>query len=87
LPFGGVIKDKDHVEDRIRRAQKAILNPKTRKARSLEYFLSGDIEETIELGFSTDYVSLQIYGPDIVDLSFVDLPGMSCLFTRKVQLG
>lgn len=29
----------------------------------------------MELTFSTDYVSLQISGPDVADLSFCDLPG------------
>lgn len=73
--FGGVIYNKSDVEDRIRRAQKAILNP----SRPINHFLEGDDEDRGEsqLSFSNNCVSLQISGPDVADLSFVDLPGMS----------
>jgi len=73
-PFGDVITDKSLVEERIRRAQRAILNPKIRKDKGLKYYLNDD-DETMELSFSTDCVSLQISGPDVADLSFCDLPG------------
>ncbi|KAI0740579.1 P-loop containing nucleoside triphosphate hydrolase protein [Earliella scabrosa] len=71
--FGDVIMDKDEVEDRIRRAQRAILNPSTDPKRFLE-----DDEDVLqrELTFSTNTVSLQISGPDVQDLSFCDLPGL-----------
>ncbi|CAA7260359.1 unnamed protein product [Cyclocybe aegerita] len=71
--FGGVIYDKSKVEDRIRRAQKAILNPQ----RSFKDFLDDDegMYDT-ELSFSMNCVSLQISGPDVADLSFCDLPGL-----------
>jgi len=72
--FGDVINDKSEVEDRIRRAQRAILNPKIRKERGANHYLHAD-DENMELTFSTDYVSLQISGPDVADLSFCDLPG------------
>ena len=72
-PFGDVIYDKEEVEDRIRRAQRAILNPSTDPRR----FLDDDDPELIgrELTFSTNSVSLQISGDDVQDLSFCDLPG------------
>lgn len=71
--FGDTILDKAQVEERLRRAQRAILNPST-PARQ---FLTSDDEDTpsAELTFSTNYVSVQISGPDVADLSFCDLPG------------
>jgi hypothetical protein len=71
-PFGPPIYKKEEVEDRIRRAQLAILNPK----RDHRKFLDSDSDDT-DLTFSTNCVSLQISGKDVADLSFVDLPGLS----------
>lgn len=70
--FGPVIYDKGQVEERIRRAQKAILNP----SKPCRQFLvdNEDIQDS-ELTFSSNCVSLQISGPDVADLSFCDLPG------------
>ncbi|KAJ6564726.1 P-loop containing nucleoside triphosphate hydrolase protein [Mycena capillaripes] len=70
--FGEPIFDKSEVEDRIRRAQRAILNP-SKPART---FLEDDDEDAAEVSFSTNYISLQISGPELADLSFVDLPGL-----------
>ncbi|KAJ7027364.1 P-loop containing nucleoside triphosphate hydrolase protein [Mycena alexandri] len=70
--FGDPILDKSKVEDRIRRAQRAILNP----SKSARTFLEDDDEDATEVSFSTNYISLQISGPEIADLSFVDLPGL-----------
>lgn len=72
--FGTTIFNKAEVEDRIKRAQRAILNPnKPRKT-----FLEGDDEDVqdSELSFSNNCVTLQITGPDVADLSFCDLPGL-----------
>ena len=76
--FGSVIYDQSEVEDRIRRAQRAILNPK----KLAKDFLDDEDEEELvsELNFSTNCVSLQISGPEVADLSFCDLPGMSYTF-------
>ena len=73
IPFGPVIMDKKDVEERIRRAQRAILNPST----SYETFLSGPDgdSETKEVSFSKNCVCLELSGPDLTDLSFCDLPG------------
>lgn len=73
--FGDVITRKSDVEERIRRAQWAILNPSERGAKGAKYFLTGD-HHGIELSFSSNFVSLQISGPDVADLSFCDLPGL-----------
>ena len=72
-PFGAVIYEKREVEDRIRRAQRAILNPN----KPLKHFLEEDDEEEFDsqLSFSLNSVTLQISGPDVADLSFCDLPG------------
>ncbi|KAJ3812204.1 P-loop containing nucleoside triphosphate hydrolase protein [Lentinula aff. lateritia] len=72
--FGEVIYNKAEVEDRIRRAQRAILNPHIPRSQ----ILMGDeeINDGRTLTFSSNYVSLQISGPDIADLSFCDLPGL-----------
>ncbi|KAF5353053.1 hypothetical protein D9758_008791 [Tetrapyrgos nigripes] len=75
-PFGPVIVDKSEVEDRIRRAQKAILHPRL----PMSQFLEGDVDEAVDgpnaTKFSSNCVSLKISGPDVADLSFCDLPGL-----------
>lgn len=73
--FGPIIYDKAKVEDRIRRAQRAILNP----SKPSKQFLvdTDDNTQDSELSFSSNCVSLQISGPDVADLSFCDLPGGS----------
>ncbi|THH15705.1 hypothetical protein EUX98_g9424 [Antrodiella citrinella] len=72
--FGEPIFDKELVEERIRRAQRAILNPST----SSRQFLEGVDEDPVDrdLTFSINCVSLQISGNDVADLSFCDLPGL-----------
>ncbi|KAJ7115622.1 P-loop containing nucleoside triphosphate hydrolase protein [Mycena crocata] len=70
--FGDPIFDKAEVEDRIRRAQRAILNP----SKPPRNFLEDDEDDASEVSFSTNYISLQISGPEVADLSFVDLPGL-----------
>ncbi|KAH9917093.1 P-loop containing nucleoside triphosphate hydrolase protein [Amylocystis lapponica] len=74
VTFGDPIADKAEVEERIRRAQRAILNPHT----NYLHILQGDVDTSVdsELTFSMNFVSLQITGRDIADLSFVDLPGL-----------
>ena len=84
-PFGPVITDKEDVEERIRRAQRAILNPTT----SHEHFLlgpDGEPDGKPELSFSKNCVSLELSGPDLTDLSFCDLPGMCSLGTLRSLL-
>jgi hypothetical protein len=67
--FGPTICNKAEVEERIRRAQRAILNPST-EARN---FLQGDDEdpEQQQLKFSNNCVSLQISGRDVGMLAIV----------------
>ncbi|KAF7977729.1 hypothetical protein HWV62_2796 [Athelia sp. TMB] len=72
--FGPTMLDKREVEERIRRAQRAILNPST----PAKEFLHGEDVDPPErqLTFSSNCVSLQISGKDVADLSFCDLPGL-----------
>ncbi|KAJ6578487.1 P-loop containing nucleoside triphosphate hydrolase protein [Mycena capillaripes] len=76
--FGDPISNKAEVEDRIRRAQRAILNP----SKPPRTFLDEDEDDTPEVSFSTNYISLQISGPEVADLSFVDLPGLIASVSR-----
>ncbi|KAG2158748.1 P-loop containing nucleoside triphosphate hydrolase protein [Suillus bovinus] len=75
ISFGSPITDKADVEDRIRRAQRAILNPSINEQKFL-YELEDQTAEQAELSFSKNCVSLEISGKDVADLSFVDLPGL-----------
>lgn len=78
IPFGPIIKDKQQVEERIRRAQRAILRP----SQIPDMFLSGPDEDPDyrELTFSKNCVSLEISGLELTDLSFCDLPGTLFFF-------
>ena len=72
--FGDVITDKKDVEERIRRAQRAILNPSV-KPNTFLLGPDGESDEKPELSFSKNCVCLELSGPDLTDLSFCDLPG------------
>jgi hypothetical protein len=77
IAFGSPITDKADVEDRIRRAQRAILNPSIKSDNFLyDSELDDQSPEDAELSFSRNSVSLEISGKDVADLSFVDLPGL-----------
>jgi len=76
-PFGPPITNKTDVEDRIRRAQRAILNPSINPDKFLyDSELDDQKPEDAELSFSKNSISLEISGKDVADLSFVDLPGL-----------
>ncbi|KAI0302302.1 P-loop containing nucleoside triphosphate hydrolase protein [Multifurca ochricompacta] len=74
IQFGPPMSDKAEVTERIRRAQKAILSP----SAPTDLFLS--VAETdvgaSEMPFSSNCIVLEISGPDITDLNFIDLPGL-----------
>src|SRR5258708_23818888 len=75
FPFGPTIRDPAQVEDRLRRAQLAILNADLDRDGFPGSFLTGNTPEARSVSFSQNCISLKVRGPDIVDLSFVDLPG------------
>ncbi|KAI0657630.1 P-loop containing nucleoside triphosphate hydrolase protein [Cubamyces menziesii] len=74
IVFGDPIYNKSEVEERVRRAQRAILSPSVPH----DAFLANSEGKLPprELSFSTNAVCLQISGPDVQDLSFCDLPGL-----------
>lgn len=79
--FGGLLTEKSEVEMVLRRAQAAVLNPKTERSRFLAMTESelNDLSPRDKKGaipFSQNVVCIDIAGPDLTDLSFVDLPGL-----------
>ncbi|TFK84004.1 hypothetical protein K466DRAFT_239334 [Polyporus arcularius HHB13444] len=80
--FGTRFTEKEDVEPMLRRAQAAILNPTV----PLSHFLDIDIQAlragdtkvpgAKPLAFSRNVICVDLAGPDLVDLSFVDLPGI-----------
>ncbi|KAH7334548.1 P-loop containing nucleoside triphosphate hydrolase protein [Rhizoctonia solani] len=74
IQFGGIITRKADVEDRLRRAQLAILSP----AVESSLFLRDPLPKasSTAVAFSENFVSVEISGPDVTDLSFCDLPGI-----------
>ena len=76
VTFGTAITERHLVEERIRRAQRAILNPNI----PVDHFLADDYDadepaSDSQLTFSRNCIELKISGPDVADLSFIDLPG------------
>ena len=80
--FGEIIYDQGQVAERIRLAQHAIMNP----AIEPEHILNtrSPLHTPDELSFSRNAVVLQISGPDVVELSFTDLPGKTIFSTALV---
>lgn len=79
--FGPQIDDPEIVEIAIRRAQLAILNPSVDAAKFVDYDIpEQEIERPLgsmkQLAFSRNVVVLEISGPEITDLTLVDLPGI-----------
>ncbi|THH32770.1 hypothetical protein EUX98_g1377 [Antrodiella citrinella] len=79
VAFGGVITQKSDVELILRRAQMAILNPTV----ETEHFVNMSVEEMKSaskklamLKFSKNVVCVDLSGPELTDLAFVDLPGI-----------
>lgn len=79
VPFGDPFSDKSQLELMLRRAQTAVLN----QNYDPSYFLDKE-GETLKLlakgakqSFSRNVVCVDINGPGLPDLSFIDLPGTS----------
>jgi len=80
--FGPLLTDESELEDMLRRAQLAILNPSV-SASEFEDFDTSTLAHggtfpgsAGQLQFSSNVVCLDISGPDVTDLSFIDLPGI-----------
>lgn len=74
IPFGSTIDSPSNVCERIRRAQVAVLHPRRDPREFLE---ASYLPENEDGGFSFDSIIVDVEGPDLIDLSFVDLPGTS----------
>ncbi|KAI0759258.1 P-loop containing nucleoside triphosphate hydrolase protein [Trametes elegans] len=80
VPFGDPFTDKGDIELWLRRAQAAILSH--HQKHNPADFLDKDGEDLAELArravnkFSRNVVCVSISGPDLPDLSFIDLPGL-----------
>ncbi|PBK78915.1 hypothetical protein ARMSODRAFT_947905 [Armillaria solidipes] len=76
--FGDLIMKKSQVEPMLRRAQWAVLNPKL----SYEHIFGMSMHEmdhnssNSALRFSRNVVCVDLKGPGLTDLSFIDLPGI-----------
>lgn len=81
-PFGGTITEKSEVELMLRRAQAAVLNPHVAATEFLdmdeETLKSGSHGSERSLQFSRNVVCVDLEGPGLTDLSFIDLPGLHC---------
>ncbi|KAJ7467527.1 P-loop containing nucleoside triphosphate hydrolase protein [Mycena latifolia] len=78
-PFGGIISEKDEVEVMLRRAQLAVLDPRTAIPTIMKMGVE-ELKEKMQDGktasFSKNVVCIDLEGPDLTDLQFVDLPGI-----------
>ncbi|KAJ7472548.1 Dynamin central region-domain-containing protein [Mycena latifolia] len=72
--FGDVIRDKSEVEERLRRAQIAILNPKSKPKKNLNMGITEIRQHSSSLAFPQNVVCVDIAGPQLTHISFVDLP-------------
>ncbi|KAG9075764.1 hypothetical protein FS749_012528, partial [Ceratobasidium sp. UAMH 11750] len=71
ISFGEALKDKGAVQDRIARAQKAVLCPDIDPRR----FLAEDLESRGR-SFTKDTIVVEVFGSELSDLTFIDLPGL-----------
>ncbi|KAG6862119.1 hypothetical protein C0995_005931 [Termitomyces sp. Mi166 len=80
IPFGPVITNKEDVEPTLRRAQVAVLNPHLNPLTVLKTAVIDSAGPTFvskqSLPFSRDTICIDLEGPELTDLSFVDLPGL-----------
>lgn len=79
LAFGEAIIDPKDVEPALRQAQAAVLNPSAPTSGFLgmtDVMLKKRFPQN-ELMFSRNAVCIDLSGPGLVDLAFVDLPGKS----------
>ena len=80
-PFGPLLYDKAELEEMLRRAQLAILNPSLPSSVFEDFdtksLKAGDKPpgSVKQLAFSNDVVCIDLQAPEVTDLSFIDLPG------------
>ncbi|KAJ7766565.1 P-loop containing nucleoside triphosphate hydrolase protein [Mycena maculata] len=87
IAFGGVIIDKEVVEMMLRRAQFAALDPGADLTHVLK-MSADELKDKVQDGktpaFSRNVVCIDLEGPDLTDLQFVDLPGIIQNATAQV---
>ncbi|OCH96157.1 hypothetical protein OBBRIDRAFT_719052 [Obba rivulosa] len=78
IPFGDAITNKKDIELVLRRAQAAVLNPHQGRAHYVNMSFEQLQNERPDRSatFSRDVICLDLSGPDLSDLTFVDLPGL-----------
>lgn len=81
MTFGPTLSDPTLVESTLRRAQLAILNPSVPADRFVTYELpptevDRPLGSTKQLAFSRNVACLEISGPNVTDLTLIDLPGI-----------
>lgn len=81
VDFGPILFQPEQVEATIRRAQLSILNPSVPADQFVTYELPNQevvkpLGSTKQLAFSRNVVVLEITGPNVTDLTLVDLPGI-----------
>ncbi|KAI0743151.1 P-loop containing nucleoside triphosphate hydrolase protein [Daedaleopsis nitida] len=81
VDFGPLLTDKGDVEPMLRRAQAAVLNPDVPCATfanmsDAQFQAGAHTKGKKQLLFSRNIVCIELTGPDLADLSFVDLPGI-----------
>ncbi|KAI0041018.1 hypothetical protein FA95DRAFT_1565838 [Auriscalpium vulgare] len=79
VPFGDLITDKEDVELALRRAQFAVLNEEVSVQTVLGMsadLLKAGIPSSQARSFSRNVVCVDLEGPELTDLSFIDLPGL-----------
>lgn len=78
IPFGDILYDSQSVEKRLFLAQAAILQLPFMEEFSVEDFLQEDHEVPVKppVDFSRNVVRLDVSGPELVDVTFIDLPGI-----------
>ncbi len=79
--FGPAVHDTTQLEIMLRRAQLAILNPSVESKRFEDLDLDSlddrypPLGSTEHLNFSSNVVCVDVWGPYLPNLSFIDLPG------------
>jgi hypothetical protein len=77
------MKSRDEVQERIRRAQLAILNP---TIDSMSFLVSDEAAQYQSRSFSQNCVIVELSGDKLSDLNFVDLPGATMIHIWFSQL-
>ncbi|CAG8741669.1 16996_t:CDS:2, partial [Dentiscutata erythropus] len=86
--FGSLIVDPNEVELMARRAQKALLNPRQNSDKYFNWDFGDhnyeDDSQSNAIKFTKNVVCIQIKGPDVPNLSLIDLPGI-IRYTEKLE--